>query len=61
MLIQACQNSDRLRAEEINPSQDPADVYDQSNSRHITLKRANTVLLLATIAGHLAVRGAYTG
>ena len=65
MVIQACQvfstygvlPSQRSESDPATPSQ----VTDPHNNKHIVLRRPHTVLLLATVTGGLAIRGAFTG
>ena len=61
MLIQACQVASP--GEQSSTSSDPAPVQvsDPHVDQHITLLRPHTVLLLATVRGGKAIRGAFTG
>ena len=61
MLIQACQNFLRENQVLMHPNADPAEIYNPEDRRHIVLRRPHTVLLLATVTGGQAIRGAYTG
>ena len=65
MVIQACQV---FRTHGVVPSQPsestpatPSQVTDPHNNKHIVLRRPHTMLLLATVTGGLAIRGAFTG
>lgn len=60
MLVQACQVASPIQG---NSSYDPAPVQlsDKDRNQHITLLRPETVLLLATVRGGKAKRGAFTG
>ena len=65
MLLQACQVADdsQLAKYTTSKSHDPAptSLSDPLSNQHITLTRPHTVLLLATVTGGLAIRGAFTG
>ena len=62
MLIQACQNFVRGENQIVTyPNADPAEIYHPEDRRHIVLRRPHTALLLATVTGGQAIRGAYTG
>ena len=62
MLIQACQNFAHGENQAVrHPNADPAEIYHPEDRRHITLRRPHTALLLATVTGGQAIRGAYTG
>ena len=39
----------------------PSHIIDPHNNKHILLRRPHTVLLLATVTGGIAIRGAFTG
>ena len=60
MLIQACQQFENV---EISlPGDIPLDAKagNPTESKYIVLERANTLLLLSSVSGGVAVRGAYT-
>ena len=60
MLIQACQQFENV---EISlPGDIPLDAKagNPTESKYIVLERANTILLLSSVSGGVAVRGAYT-
>jgi hypothetical protein len=65
IIIQACQiftthgvvQPQEYESDPATPSQ----VNDPHSNKHIVLRRPHTVLLLATVTGGLAIRGAFTG
>ena len=65
MVIQACQVFSTYGVVPSQPSESdpatPSQVTDPHNNKHIVLRRPHTVLLLATVTGGLAIRGAFTG
>lgn len=68
VLIQACQvaaNHTLLRAQSDEEAEldapTPSCLPDLQRDQHITLTRHHTVLLLATVRGGIAYRGAFTG
>lgn len=59
VLIQACQASPTFQMQHGDPViVQPGDEY---KNQHVDLVRDNTVLLLATVRGGIATRGAFTG
>lgn len=60
MLIQACQvaSPEEPGARLVDPA--PVDINDPHQDTHIRLLRPHTVLLLATVRGGKAIRGAFT-
>ena len=67
MVVQACQIftthgvvTHQPEEYESDPAT-PSHVIDPHNNKHIVLRRPHTVLLLATVTGGLAIRGAFTG
>ena len=65
MVIQACQLFSSYGVLPSQPSESdpatPSQLTDPHNNKHIVLIRPHTVLLLATVTGGLAIRGAFTG
>lgn len=60
VLIQACQG-DVVSISPDSSMDARRGVANEQDDRHIRLRRPNTVLLLATVAGDRAYRGFYTG
>ena len=61
MLIQACQVASPGASVISTTDPAPVQISDPQKDTHITLTRPHTVLLLATVRGGIAIRGAYTG
>ena len=66
MVVQACQvfSTFNVVQQTALSNADPAvpcQVVDPHRNKHIVLRRPHTVLLLATVTGGLAIRGAFTG
>ena len=70
MTIQACQSPNFMRASQyLNNRADPAitdpyiestDEKNRQKNHYVVLERPNTVLILSTVFGGTAVRGAFT-
>ena len=67
MILQACQNASlaKLQSPQKSASNscDPVPILlsDPDSNQHITLTRPHTVLLMSTVRGGVAYRGAFTG
>lgn len=64
MVIQACQiftTHGIIQPQDYESDPAPGHMADSLIDRHIVLLRPHTVLLLATVAGGLALRGTFTG
>ena len=66
MIVQACQvyTTHGITVQPEDYESDPATpshIIDPHNNKHIVLRRPHTVLLLATVTGGEAIRGAFTG
>lgn len=61
MIIQACQSFDALSAQVECINLDMANPGNPDEDKRIVLMRPHTVLLLSTMTGGSALRGAYTG
>ena len=62
MVIQACQGYDPdLIAQSSSPEHIDANSANPNEERHIEMTRPHSLLLMSTLAGGMAVRGAFTG
>ena len=60
-MIQACQNFNGQLPPGVSSQRIDANAGKPNEAKYITLERPNTLLLLSSITGGFAKRGAYTG